>query len=51
MLGLRLVLGCLREDLRLSSLQDFGWQKALFWNKIAAGPVGPLFHTILLDNL
>ncbi len=42
----------LLEELGLSRLQVFWWRRTLeFWNKIAASPVGPLFHTILLDNL
>ncbi len=42
----------LLEELGLSPLQVFWWRQTLeFWNKIAASPVGSLFHTILLDNL
>ncbi|DBA82196.1 TPA: hypothetical protein ACH3X1_007179 [Trebouxia sp. C0004] len=42
----------LLEELGLSPLQAYWWQQTLeFWNKIAASPVGSLFHTILLDNL
>ncbi len=42
----------LLEELGLSPLQVFWWRRTLeFWNKIAASPVGSLFHTILLDNI
>ena len=42
----------LLEELGLTPLQVFWWRRTLeFWNKIAASPVGSLFHTILLDNL
>jgi len=42
----------LLEELGLSPLKVFWWPRTLkFWNKVAAGPVGLLFHTILLDNL
>jgi len=38
--------------LGLSPLQVFWWRRTLeFWNRLAASPVGSLFHTILLDNL
>ena len=39
----------LLEELTLSPLQVFWWQQNLeFWNTIAAGPVGTLFHIISL---
>ena len=39
----------LLEELGLSPLQVFWWRRTLeFWNKIAASPVGSLFHTILM---
>jgi len=39
----------LLEELGLSPLQVFWWRRTLeFWNKIAASPVGSLFHTILI---
>ncbi len=39
----------LLEELGLSPLQVFLWRRTLeFWNKIAASPVGSLFHTILI---
>ena len=39
----------LLEELGLSPLQIFWWRRTLeFWNKIAASPVGSLFHTILI---
>ena len=42
----------LLEELGLSPLQVVWWPRTLeFWNKIAASPVGSLFHTILLDIL
>ncbi len=42
----------LLEELGLSPLQVFWWRRTLeFWNRLAASPVGSLFHTILLDNL
>ena len=42
----------LLEELGLSPLQIFRWRRTFeCWNKIAASPVGPLFHRILLDNL
>jgi len=42
----------LLEELGLSPLQVFWWRQTLeFWNKIAASPVGSIFHTCLLDNL
>ncbi len=42
----------LLEKLGLAPLQVFWWRRTLeFWNKIAASPVGLLFHTVLLDNL
>ncbi len=40
------------EELGLSSLQVVGWQMTFeFWNKTASSPIGPLFKTILLDNI
>ena len=42
----------LLEELGLAPLQVFWWQRTLeFWNKIVAGSVESLFHTVLLDNL
>ncbi len=42
----------LLEELGLSPLQVFWWRRTLeFWSRLAASPVGSLFHTILLDNL
>ncbi len=39
----------LLEELGLSPLQVFWWRQTLeFWNKVAASPVGSLFHTIWL---
>ena len=42
----------LLEKLSLSPLQVFWWQRTVeFFNKLAASPVGSLFHLTLLDNL
>ena len=42
----------LLEKLSLSPLQVFWWQRTVeFFNKLAASPLGSLFHLTLLDNL